>query len=51
MGISLDGKRWLGLLNLESQRELFGIEHRAFSVSFGAKQKQGTQFTIDILAK
>jgi hypothetical protein len=51
MEISLDGQRWANLLDLKSQKELFGIDKRAFSVSFGATQEEGTQVTIDITAK
>jgi hypothetical protein len=49
--ISPDGKRWVNIRDLKSQKELFGIDSGAFSIAFGVSPEEGTQIAVDITAK
>ena len=49
--ISQDGKQWVNIRDLKSQKELFGIDKGAFSIAFGVTPEEGTQIAVDITAK
>jgi len=49
--ISLDGQRWVDINDLNSQKTLLGFDKGALSVGFGATKEEGTQISVDIIAK
>jgi hypothetical protein len=49
--ISLDGQRWADINDLKSQKALLGFDKGSLSFGFGATKEEGTQISIDIIAK